>query len=97
MSVSTTRQKVEDIEAEILHLQEEKAMLLSEKNQLKEALDLSAKEKQDLVRDFEELRANSSNIDTEFAVYKTANEAVIVEITKEKEDLLDNRNQLQVG
>lgn len=77
-------------------IKEEKENILTESSQLKAILDLNAKERQELLRDFEELKATSSCVDTEFAAYKVANEAVIVEITKEKEELLENRKQLQV-
>lgn len=97
MTVFTTRERKEEIEIELLHLQKEKEVLLTEANQLKDTLDLSVKEREKLLRDFEELRESSSSADNEFAAYKTAKEAVIIDITKEQEELLESRNQLQVS
>ncbi len=84
------------MEDKLVQIQEEKAKLLLEVEQLSATLELKTKEQEEMHANFETLKASATNGEVEFAAFKTAQDVTIQQMTKEKEDLLIIKNNLQV-
>ncbi len=80
----------------LVQIQEEKVKLLLEVEQLSATLELKTKEQEEMQANFEKLKASATNGEVEFAAFKTAQDVTIQQMTKEKEDLLIIKNDLQV-
>lgn len=96
MSVLNGNEKLKDVKKQFVQIQEEKKVLLAEALENNARLSSSSEERQELLREIEQLKEISNKLDKELAVHKTEKEATIVEILKEKDGLLALRNQFQV-
>ena len=95
--ISTTELKITEVENKLVQIQEEKTKLLLEVEQLSATLELKTKEQEEMLSNFETLKASATNGEAEFAAFKTAQDVTIHQLTKEKEDLLIIKNNLQVS
>ena len=96
-TISTAERKIEDIENKLSTIQQEKTELETETQMLKATLEQNVKERKELEQTVNQLKTSATNADAEFVAFKSTQEATIIQIAKEKEELSGIREDLQVN
>ncbi|XP_059350126.1 huntingtin-interacting protein 1-like isoform X2 [Daphnia carinata] len=94
-SLSTAEQKIAEAENLLSEFREQNNKLVTEVQLLNATLKLTAKEREEIANDFEQLKVRAANIELEFSAFKTSQDATILQLMKEKEELSENKINLQ--
>lgn len=75
---------------------EQNNKLVTEVQQLNAMVELTTKEREEIEENFEQLKVRAVNIDVEFSAFRTSQDARILQLMKENEELSADKINWQV-